>query len=714
MLVYKSADTETNGLEIKHGCRAFYVSIACEDGKLTTLGGPDKPWYVDVKTRRPSVPRDDALRLRDILMEPDVKWIFQNTKFDVRVFQALFEDAGIDWDAIEFISRCEDTLLQSHVIENSGSHGLKDLALMHLDISDADQVILKQMVLQCTEFAKRLGWAVAGPKTCPLYKRAPKAGWWVMDMWLPTMVAKYLEARGMDRLSSQFSVRQLLEGVNEYGGTDAVRTLCLYFPFMETLEKMNLVQMYEEQKLILPVTYKMEQRGVTIHKEMLIPEMARLDSLVKFHTKEAAKACNRDDINFDSPKQMVSIIYDHFGREITKTTGKGNPSADQDVLEDILRETAEEQPDSAFHTWAFHSTCAKKCDASLGFLEAYNRLSLRETISIFDPTSPKDIQQFIWRLYPNFNITGTDTTRFSSDNPNGQNVGKGKDPFIASIYDPLIGKLQIVEKEFGQQLTEYETYALQLYQYYLTTFQSLDLSVRKVFGPAENREWWAVDYKQLQLVIFAYVSGEKSMIEAVNRGMDFHDFMARRIFNIPDHMAVDEGQRRVAKNVNFGFIFGAGPAKIEATAGIAGLYDILQQLFPNATSFIDINMRQARREGCVYAAGYRLTVPYDKPHAATNYIIQGWEGRIVKRAMVYCDAYLTEQFGKRLDGYLSLNVHDELVFDFLKGIGGSHIGHLCNLMEVAGSELGVPCLVDAKYIEKYWNKGIEVSFSQAA
>ena len=265
---------------------------------------------------------------------------------------------------------------------------------------------------------------------------------------------------------------------------------------------------------------------------------------------------------------------------------------------------------------------------------------------------------------------------FSSSNPNGQNISKGKNPFKR------------------------------------IDLSGIDLSIRSVFGPAAGREWWAIDYGQIQLVTLAYASGDPKMIAAVEAGMDFHDFMAREIFGIPDGEEVDDGERRIGKNVNFGFVFGAQPKKIEETARKPGLWDILCDLFPAAIEFLAANQKSARTNGYIdCVGGYRLEVPHDRPYAATNYLVQGTEGEIVKMAYRMCWERLQEL---PFDAWIALQVHDEFVFDFPAGEGEKYIGEMAWCMEEAARKIGVPCPVDGKFIDDNWAEGIGVDFYQQA
>ena len=657
-------DTETTSTYFKHGARPFFISMSDESGL--------NPWYWEFKVnplnRKPILIKSEIAELRGYLRRKDLKYCLHNAKFDARALATIIPD----FDPIEFLSRCHDTSLMSHVVDSNGSHKLKDLAVLHLGISDGDQKALQDVVNICRKFGTKMGWAIASKVTIPQMSRAPKTGGWgVMDMWLPRAVVTFAHSspenqKLVDRFLERHGLTEeiLLKVCSEYACQDAVRTVGLAQLYLPYLEEHGLMEQYENQLKQLVVTYEMEEDGVSIHEDELYAEIDRLEAKCQEYTSVAAGIIGNPDINLRSTDQMREAMYTQLEMPVTETTKTEMPACNKNVIEKYLKSYAEEYlkpleppepPELEFTRYEFlrNVTLAKRCRKCITDLKGYSRVAK------------------LGRLYPNFNIIGTHTTRFSSSDPNGQNIGKGKDAFLEEINE-------------------------------------LKLSIRKIFGPAVGREWWTVDYVQLQLVIFAYVSQDKEMIKAAEAGFDFHDFMARMIFKIKPHEKITEAQRRIGKNVNFGFIFGAGPAKIEQTARMPGLYATVAKLFPNATRYIEKNIKQVERTGVVFAAGYPLVVPSDKPYAATNYIVQGWEGMIVKQAMSYCYDYLKAYCP---EGFITLNVHDELIFDFPVGVGEHHIPHLCYYMEEAGRKYDVPCKVDAKYIERYWNQGIEVSFA---
>jgi DNA polymerase-1 len=226
----------------------------------------------------------------------------------------------------------------------------------------------------------------------------------------------------------------------------------------------------------------------------------------------------------------------------------------------------------------------------------------------------------------------------------------------------------------------------------------------------------SADYSQLQLRIFAHITEEQEMIDAFVHGWDAHDFVARKIFNVPDSEKPTKSQRRIAKNVNFGFIFGASPKKIEKTAGIPGLWDTVLELFPNAHAFIEETKDLINHTGIVNTMGdYPLQLKMQTnqwsgavepaAHAGVNYIVQGSEGVIVKRAMRLCDDYLSSEFP---EGRIVLQIHDELVFEMPKRFPKKHAFELAKCMEQAASELGLHAPVEPELIVSRWDKSVPI------
>ncbi len=198
-------------------------------------------------------------------------------------------------------------------------------------------------------------------------------------------------------------------------------------------------------------------------------------------------------------------------------------------------------------------------------------------------------------------------------------------------------------------------------------------AIRKAFIPDENRVLLAADYSQIELRVLAHMANETTLIEAFNNGDDIHAITGREVFGVSD---IDANQRRMAKAVNFGIIYGQSawglseelniPAS-EAKAFIERYYE----RFPGIRTFMDRVVVSAKEDGFVRTLyNRRRYIPelFSKIHSqrefgkrtAMNAPLQGSAADIIKIAMVAIEKALKD------GGYKSemiLQIHDELVFN---------------------------------------------------
>lgn len=485
-----AVDTEDTGLYLHHGCRPFFISTCCNRGKTKHW-----EWEVDVKTREVQIPDDEVDDITEYI-----------NSFD----QIVLHNAKFDWHALSLSgvkmppwSRIHDTLLMSHCLDSAEPHGLKDLAAKYLDIPDDDQQNLKKVVDKARRIGKKLGWMIASPD-CPHLRpcngKAPKSGWWVLDMWLPRAIVLYAPN---ELTPAELKLWPKVCGI--YAETDAVRTIGLFNLFSEQLEEEGLWDQYEFQRSNLPSTAWMERRGVSIREKEVKDADKRIRIEATHHTESAIQIASEylgnNNLNLNSSKQLQALLYDSFRLPVIKRTDGGSPSCDFDTLL-RLAFMAGEGADGDAATFLRHLVHRNKLNKTLEFLKKY-QANLHQG-----------------RIYPTFNLTGTSTTRMSSESPNAQNVGKGG--AASGIDDP---ELQAFLEEVSKDNT----------------------SLRSIFGPRKGRVWYSLDYAQLQLRIFAFVSGEKDLIKAFDEGWDAHDYIAHRIFRLKDGQKPDKLQRRIGK-----------------------------------------------------------------------------------------------------------------------------------------------------------------------
>jgi DNA polymerase-1 len=236
------------------------------------------------------------------------------------------------------------------------------------------------------------------------------------------------------------------------------------------------------------------------------------------------------------------------------------------------------------------------------------------------------------RLHTVFRQTATATGRLSSINPNLQNIP--------------------VRSDLGRQ-------------------------IRKAFvAPSADRVLLAADYSQIELRLMAHLSGDEAMRAAFHAGQDIHDFTARRIFDVGPFADVDPNQRRMAKSVNFGLLYGMSDFGLAQRldidrASAKAMTQAYFDRFPGVRGYIDRCLEAARERGYVEtllgrrrympdlrAKNYALRAAAERE--ATNAPLQGSAADLMKLAMVRIDRRLAAD---GLDALMLLQIHDELIFE---------------------------------------------------
>lgn len=225
--------------------------------------------------------------------------------------------------------------------------------------------------------------------------------------------------------------------------------------------------------------------------------------------------------------------------------------------------------------------------------------------------------------------------------------------------------------------------------------------IRTAFVAAPGRKLIAADYSQIELRIMAHLSGDEGLLAAFRDGVDVHRATAADVFGrTPDTVSGDE--RRAAKAINFGLMYGMGPHGLARQLGIgrgqASEYiDTYFARYPGVRRFMDRAREQARRDGYVETVfGRRLylndirarsqAARAGAERAAINAPMQGTAADIIKRAMIAVDAWLRDT---ALDAAMVLQVHDELVVEVDSALAEDVSAGLRRHM-AAAAELAVP------------------------
>ncbi len=199
--------------------------------------------------------------------------------------------------------------------------------------------------------------------------------------------------------------------------------------------------------------------------------------------------------------------------------------------------------------------------------------------------------------------------------------------------------------------------------------------IRTAFIAARGSRIVSADYSQIELRIMAHLSGDERLCEAFATGEDVHRATAAEVFGVAPAEVSGE-QRRYAKVINFGLIYGMGAHGLAKNLGIArsAAQDWIERYFaryPGVAQFMESTREQARARGYVETVfGRRLYVPDIRSsaprrraaaeRAAINAPMQGTAADLIKKAMIATDAWLHAQ---QLASRMILQVHDELVLE---------------------------------------------------
>jgi DNA polymerase I len=228
--------------------------------------------------------------------------------------------------------------------------------------------------------------------------------------------------------------------------------------------------------------------------------------------------------------------------------------------------------------------------------------------------------------------------------------------------------------------------------------------IRQAFIAPPGWQVMAADYSQIELRIMAHLSGDEGLLKAFHEGGDVHRATAAEVFGLKPE-DVSANQRRAAKAINFGLMYGMSAFGLARQLGVdrgeAG--DYMARYFsryPGVHAFMEATREQAHRDGYVETIfGRRLYLEnltsrnqglrQGAERAAVNAPMQGSAADIIKRAMIAVAAWLKN----RDDAHMLMQVHDELVFevraDAVDAVRAAVVGRMSG-----AAELAVPLLVD--------------------
>ena len=406
-------------------------------------------------------------------------------------------------------------------------------------------------------------------------------------------------------------VNPSLDDILLFGKTSSFETARDYI--FKQLEEKKLDKVYEEiEKPIIPVVKKMQDHGILIDKKYF-------ENLSKEYHKELDKLTAKiykiagTEFNINSPKQLGEVI---FGKMGMKSNKKKSASGSFSTRVSVLEELEEDNPI---------------------IKEILSYRELQKLLSTYIDVIPKMVGED-GRLHAKFLQNGTTTGRFSSQDPNLQNL-------------PIKSKL-------GKK-------------------------IRNGFVAGKGYKLLAFDYSQIELRVVAMLSGDKRMTQIFRQEKDIHAGVASFVFGVPIEK-VDSEMRRKAKVINFGIIYGMGVSSLRKSLGgtrqeaqkfydnyfnqFSGVRDYLERVKAFAMKHSYTETLFGRRR---YFPNINSRIPFLKNMAertAINAPVQGTAtADIIKLAIRYVEEDLEKK--NLLDRtHLVLQIHDELVYETESGI----------------------------------------------
>ena len=229
--------------------------------------------------------------------------------------------------------------------------------------------------------------------------------------------------------------------------------------------------------------------------------------------------------------------------------------------------------------------------------------------------------------------------------------------------------------------------------------------IRKAFIAPPERCLLAADYSQIELRIMAHLSRDENLTAAFEQELDVHRATAGEVFGVSLDDVSDD-QRRAAKAINFGLIYGMSAFGLARQLGIersaAQQYiNLYFERYPGVKAYMDMIRESAREKGYVETVfGRRLYLPEINARnaqrrqyaerTAINAPMQGTAADIIKRAMIAVDAWIHE---KQIAADLIMQVHDELVIEVSDESADDVAGEVVRLMSQA-ADLSIPLVVE--------------------
>lgn len=236
------------------------------------------------------------------------------------------------------------------------------------------------------------------------------------------------------------------------------------------------------------------------------------------------------------------------------------------------------------------------------------------------------------------------------------------------------------------------------------------LGPRECFVPRRGRRNWHFDYEQVEMRFFCHFARDRDMADAIEG--DIHLYVATQIYGLPPDQITKE-QRKRAKAINFGILYGAGGKKIAETLTRRGLHTTpmegtmlvakYHRRFPSIKKLMNELKTQLSRKGFILNPfGRRYHIDGEESYKCINYICQGTPADLMKRAMVKIWRWLREN---NLMSKIIVQVHDELVLEMPRNEEELVVNKVIELMQDLENYF-VPMTVGCEIAPRRWSEKI--------
>jgi len=639
--------------------RAFVWTFCDRDGNTDYLRTKVDPYTREVKWNKSVIGP-----VAELLDDPDVTLVGHNPRYDVQ----MAEQGGM-----RIRAKIIDTGILAHIATagNELTYALKQLAKRRFGYPDDDEKALLTEINKLRHQAKQDQWSFATKAFAG--SKPAKA-----DMWM---------TRDDDLLKP-------------YAVGDVIRAMILYMAWWDEIQNDSRSrEVCTREHQLFWALKDMEDIGVRIHRP-------RVKSLIKFYNnyrKEQVKIASANGgagLNYKSTPQMSKVLYEIRGHPpvFTKTwnkkLGRNNYSLTGEHLVKMatgyIIEAREwfdmnrskdrlpiggkwfrskrsgtryiKVPPDPLAKAVLEHNAAQQTNSS--FLQVYRRYWVKEAPGI-------------WVLHPGFKQTGAKTGRLSCSDPNLQ---------------------QVASETTGRRKADIQS------------------RPREAFGPRPGHIWYLPDYSQIEVWLFAFLSGEKKMQEALLSGRDYHGGIAKEVFSSRDDFDdAKDYYRKCAKLIMFCLLYGGGVPKAAKLlkADLETAQDFVSSYhatLPGVKKFMSELIAEAKTKGEIYnPLGRRYLLDRDFAYRAVNYLIQGTAADVMKNGIVRVHRMLK----KKWNGVprLIMTVHDELgievpmhlhCMDLMKDI--------IRAMQMDSKRLGLPVRlpVEMKIAKTRWSRPTKI------